>query len=448
MNITKIGDQYIIYDDLVSNISKLDCAVYKVNFQKVYGLHLVKYADNFSITEKIFGDYNNKVEKSYELFTDRKKSLGILMTGKKGMGKSFCAKELCNKCLENGYPVILIDSSFDTDKIAAKDIPEFFGKIKQDIVIFFDEFDKVFASYTSDEGHNDIDPQEDLLSMFDGVNSEYKRLFIVTSNKTSDINEYFLNRPGRFHYHFRFSYPTEKEIRDYIKYYCENIDEKELEEIVLFTDIHPLTYDCLSAIVTELNYDRKFKEFINDLNISSDTDEYTYSYTWVFGILKLEVNLDKQDSMDSEVFEKIIQNLSTGEKRPILYDAYDDKNKVSIYQYDWKLNAGHYIIEKPLSSYKTDKRGHFKIPITNNGAIDLNGRFHPEFNGDRKDENDPRRYPIEEKLGIDLMKSSSYADTEVANYIKDCIRKGDAYFEIKITKSYDFSDTNILKYLV
>ena len=84
MNITKIGDQYIIYDDLVSNISKLDCAVYKVNFQKVYGLHLVKYTDNFSITEKIFGDYNNKVEKSYELFTDRKKSLGILMTGKKG----------------------------------------------------------------------------------------------------------------------------------------------------------------------------------------------------------------------------------------------------------------------------------------------------------------------------------------------------------------------------
>ena len=282
MNITKIGDQYIIYDDLVSNISKLDCAVYKVNFQKVYGLHLVKYADNFSITEKIFGDYNNKVEKSYELFTDRKKSLGILMTGKKGMGKSFCAKELCNKCLENGYPVILIDGSFDTDKIAAKDIPEFFGKIKQDIVVFFDEFDKVFASYTSDEGHNDIDPQEDLLSMFDGVNSEYKRLFIVTSNKTSDINEYFLNRPGRFHYHFRFSYPTEKEIRDYIKYYCENIDEKELEEIVLFTDIHPLTYDCLSAIVTELNYDRKFKEFINDLNISSDTDEYTYSYMGIW----------------------------------------------------------------------------------------------------------------------------------------------------------------------
>ena len=447
MNITKIGDQYIIYDDLISSISKLDNVIYKVNFSKQFGLHLIKYADSFSITEKIFGDYKNKIDKSFKLFSDRNKSIGILMTGKKGMGKSFCAKELCNKCLENGYPVVLIDSSFDTNKIASKDIPEFFGKIKQDVVIFFDEFDKVFSVYTSDEGHNDIDPQEDLLSMFDGVDSEYKRLFIVTSNKTSDINEYFLNRPGRFHYHFRFSYPTEKEISDYIKYYCEEIDKKELEEIILFSDIHPLTYDCLSAVVTELNYGRKFKEFINDLNISSDTDEYIYSYTWVFGILNLKLDFSREGSMSTEIFEDIVQRLSSGEKRSINYDAYDNKNKVSLSSYSSRLNGGHYIIEKPLSYYKTNEVGHFKIPITDNGAIDIDGVFYPTFDGDRRDENDPRRYPIEKELGVNLMESNN-ANIEVANYIKDCIRKGDAYFEIKITKSYDFSDTNILKYLV
>ena len=380
MNITRIGDRYIVYDDTVQNIIKLDNAIYKIAVNKMYDIHLVKYSGRFFNSEKIFGNYGNKVDKAFKLFNDRDKNLGILMTGKKGMGKSFCSKDLCNKCLDHGYPVILIDSSFDYDEVSPKEIPEFFGKIKQDVVVFFDEFDKVFCSYTSDEGNNKIDPQEDLLSMFDGVDSEFKRLFIVTANKLDGINEYFLNRPGRFHYHFKFTFPSENEIKDYINYYCKDLSEKELNSVLLYSSIHPLTYDCLNAIVTEFNYGRSFKEFINDLNISSNNEEFMFSYTFVFGVLHYSLDLDYVDISDPRYFNKIIEIISGGEKGRQFKDRLEDnKNQVYIWENELSLAEGNHMLLKPLTSYKVPgKESIFRIPISKDAIENIDPTVHSD----------------------------------------------------------------------
>ena len=445
MNITKFGDKYLIYDDSVLNISQLDSAIYKVEFNEQFGLYLVKYSDKFSIKEKIFGDYEGKVNRAYQLFNDTDKNLGILMTGKKGMGKSFCAKELCNKCLENHYPVILVDSSFDTESINVKEIPEFFGKIKQDLVIFFDEFDKVFRAYSSDNGHNDIDPQEDLLSMFDGVDTLYKRLFIVTSNHIRDINEYFLNRPGRFHYHFRFTFPTEEEIRDYIHYYYSDISPDEMEEIILFTDIHPLTYDCLNAVVTELKYGRKFKDSIKELNISNDDDEFVYSFKWVFGVLNFEMNLRDDNQSDAKTLEYIVNYITNPASDDyIKYNSFDETNRVNMYDASFLLNPANPIIKKPLSYYKVDKKGVFRIPI----KVENIKKINLVFDGNRRNKNDSK-YLIEKELNIDLMNTPGVeTDKLVTEYALDCAKKNKAYFEIKITKNSEYWTKNVLEYLL
>ena len=67
----------------------------------------------------------------------------------------------------------------------------------------------------SEPGDNEGDPQSGLLSLFDGT-SQGKKLFIITCNSLSKLNDYLVNRPGRFHYHFRFEYPSSEEIMEYL----------------------------------------------------------------------------------------------------------------------------------------------------------------------------------------------------------------------------------------
>ena len=56
-------------------------------------------------------------------------------------------------------------------------------------------------------------------------------MYIVTCNELRGLNDYILNRPGRFHYHFRFEYPTATEIREYM--------EDKLEKKTVF-----VIFDC------------------------------------------------------------------------------------------------------------------------------------------------------------------------------------------------------------
>ena len=56
-----------------------------------------------------------------------------------------------------------------------------------------------------------------------------KKLFLITCNEIRKLNDYLINRLSRFHYHFRFDYPSYKEIWEYLhdkleeKYYPEKL---------------------------------------------------------------------------------------------------------------------------------------------------------------------------------------------------------------------------------
>ena len=77
-----------------------------------------------------------KVIRTFKLF---ERSLGIILSGDKGIGKSIFAKILCQKAIEKEYPVIIVDE-------AHKGIARFIEKIEQQYVVLFDEFDKTFKT--------------------------------------------------------------------------------------------------------------------------------------------------------------------------------------------------------------------------------------------------------------------------------------------------------------
>lgn len=252
------GNSFQIYDNSIKTFDALPAGTYTICFSKSRGFFL-EQCENFSISEKIYGKHMEKMKKvfrTYEMKENR--NLGVILSGDKGIGKSLFAKLLCISGIAKGLPVIIVDSY-------VCGIASFINSIDQRCIILFDEFDKTFCGNLESQGTMN-DPQTEMLTLFDGINTSEK-LFVITCNEIKKLSKFLVNRPGRFHYHFRFDYPSSEEITEYLQ---DNIDEQywsEIEEVVSFSGRVKLTYDCLRAIAFEINCGETFKSAIKDLNI-------------------------------------------------------------------------------------------------------------------------------------------------------------------------------------
>ena len=239
------NDGMIVHDQLPAN-------AYLVCYDQQTGPYLEKYAD-IEVKEKVYGVHDAKVNKVLNAFECFDRNLGVILSGDKGIGKSLFSKMLSEAAIAKGYPLLVINGYFPG-------IAEFVNTIEQEVLVLFDEFDKTF-SYRGDDH-----PQVEMLSLFDGV-AQGKKLFVVTCNRLEKLNEFLVNRPGRFHYHFRFEYPTAAEITAYLEDKLDPSYYGEITKVVTFAHRVNLNYDCLRAIAFELNCGLAFEDAIKDLNI-------------------------------------------------------------------------------------------------------------------------------------------------------------------------------------
>ena len=262
MKIVNTGNIFHLYDDTLKTFDKLPAQAYLVGFNNQTGFYLETFND-IEVNEKIYGVHTEKVEKVFKSFQAFERNMGVILSGAKGIGKSLFAKLLSIKAVENGFPLIIVNTPYPG-------IANFLTSITQEVIVMFDEFDKTFKS--SHDG--DFDPQADMLSLFDGM-SMGKKCFIVTCNELRGLNDFLVNRPGRFHYHFRFNYPQGDEIREYLADKLQPEYYTEIESVVNFATKVDLNYDCLRAIAFELNLGIGFSEAIKDLNIVNiELEEY------------------------------------------------------------------------------------------------------------------------------------------------------------------------------
>ena len=250
------GNSIMTYDELPANY-------YKVCFNENKGFWLELHPEMQLKEDKIYGSHDKKADKVLNSFNMFNRNLGVMISGNKGMGKSLFARLLSRKAIERGLPVIVVN-------FYVPNIMNYIDSIQQEVLILFDEFDKTF------EEKIDYNPQYEVLNVLDGL-SVGKKLFAFICNDLSEINDYMLNRPGRIHYHFRFDYPTDEEIREYLKDKLEPQYHDQINDIVKFSYMVKINYDCLRAIAFELNNGYKFKESINDLNIIRSEDSRNYN---------------------------------------------------------------------------------------------------------------------------------------------------------------------------
>lgn len=258
------GTSFRIYDSSVETHDMLPNGTYKVVFSMFSGFSLTKLDEPMTAgEEKIYGNHEARLGRIANAYENMDRSLGVLMSGDKGMGKSLMIRLLAEKFSENNkLPVVIVDESNDG-------LADFIDTLGECVVVF-DEFEKKF----------DRDDQNKFLSLFDGL-STTQRLYVVTVNELHKLNDYLVNRPGRFHYHLRFDYPDADEVREYLNDQAPAASVEDVEAAVTFSQKIKLNFDHLRAIAFELELGGKFAEVIGDLNIKrlGDGPEYDLTVT-------------------------------------------------------------------------------------------------------------------------------------------------------------------------
>jgi hypothetical protein len=279
MKIVKTGETLRIFGDNLETFDVIPAGTYKVQFHPMMGFYLSE-ENNFQTTEeKIYGSHAEKITKVLKSYEKFNRSMGLILSGKKGMGKSMFVQLIAEEVVKKDIPVIMVTKAFPG-------IADFIEEIEQECLVIFDEFEKMFAGNQrqqygqQQEREPGVEKQDNLLGLFDGT-SQQKRLYAITVNDLSRVNEYMLSRPGRFHYHIRFDYPTAAEIQEYLFDKLETQYHGEINQVVSFANRVKLNYDSLRAIAFELNEGYTFKSAISDLNILN-TDDQRYNVKVAF----------------------------------------------------------------------------------------------------------------------------------------------------------------------
>lgn len=325
MNIVNAGSRYQIYGEDVKTYKRLPLMSFEICFNQMAGFYLSSRPDLAVNEEKIYGNHEVKVNKVLNSFKYSDRNFGIILSGQKGIGKSLFARILAHKAIEAGYHILLANNYIPG-------IADFIASIDQEIVVIFDEFEKNFASNGEGNGGGPT-PQEEMLSLFDGLDNG-KKLFVITCNEVERLNAYLLNRPGRFHYHFKITFPTEEEIVEYLTDKVKPEYTDKIQSIVNFSRTVNVTYDYLRAIAFELNQGYSVAETLTDLNISQASSVR-------FNIIITTMNGDVYSSYNEVI------NILSDEKYSRWRDAYNLQNKAMRYRFkneDVKFEAGGLIV--------------------------------------------------------------------------------------------------------
>lgn len=230
----KNGNEYQRVEGECDNVETLPPGIYTVHLSDKKGWWLEFYREKFTFDYKIYGCDEGFIDYFMKTYDSTKGNIGVMFNGVKGTGKTVTAKVLANKL---NVPVIIVKGMGDFNPA----LMEYLSSFNFDCVYFFDEFEKNFK---------DDDPS--VLQIMDGVyNSEYRKVFLLTTNRTF-VNENLLSRPSRIRYIKEF-----KNIgKDLIDEYMEDnlIDKSAKEDIITYVDtLDVSTIDILKTAVQEVN---------------------------------------------------------------------------------------------------------------------------------------------------------------------------------------------------
>ena len=275
--ILKLDSSYQVIDgEGVEVLDTMPNGIYEMKFSEMRGIWF-ESADLEPFNGKVYGDQARmtaKVLRKYDETVGR--NLGVLVSGHKGTGKSLFVRNLAVS-LSDHIPVIIIKRNLGPMMLST------LASVKGRCVLVFDEFEKMFRGKSDGNGsinvteENDIREQEKALSFFDGVEVKQEKLILLTVNDAHSLSKYLLGRPGRIYYHFVMALPSPDEIHEYL---MDNLkpemstSEDFVDKLTARLAVRSVSWDSISAVVSEVNSGETVDDTLNDLNIGTDMQSY------------------------------------------------------------------------------------------------------------------------------------------------------------------------------
>ncbi len=269
MNILQNKNDYDVIEN-ITIIDKLPSANYELKYGAFGRVYLTKI-DDIVLPEKVYSNDTKFIEHVLTQWNSSKDQLGVGLIGGKGLGKSFTGNIISN---ELNIPVIRIKSN-----PKSHDIFTFLNSIKQDYCLYIDEFEKIFPyqPQTNNNGDTSLATQDKFLNFLDngGTISEFKKMFIITSNSIITINDFLKNRPSRLRYIQMYERLDDRIIKEIVVDLLKN--KEFLKDLVENLPYKTLNMDSLIEIIKEVNiHNKPYSEFKNFFNFTETSDE-TYS---------------------------------------------------------------------------------------------------------------------------------------------------------------------------
>ena len=240
-------------------IPKPDGVDYSLKAGKVYTLIQDKNYDLYLEEDKAFElptkYYLSKederfINKSINTYNKTKKlTLGVLLSGMKGSGKTLMAKKIA---INSNLPIIVIDKSVDSSEIEG-----FFAKVDTNVCIIMDEVDKYWRT-------------QYLLGFLDGVKPTCKKLLICTCNDEKEIDKYLNDRCSRIRYKKTFDALTKDAVLGILSDMIENKEKAKSATEYIYAHINTISYDNVIVFGEEVlnNPDESYESILADMNIS------------------------------------------------------------------------------------------------------------------------------------------------------------------------------------
>lgn len=228
-----------------TEIERLPNMIFTVEQDSFDRFYLSPKRDAFTFNHKLYGLETNLINRVIKTYNHTSGNLGILMVGMKGSGKTVTSKIICQRL---GLPVVLVNKNMIG-------VGEFLNSISEDIIVFIDEYEKIF------------EVSHALLPIMDGsMNSAYRRVFILTTN-TLKIDTNLTERPSRIRYAVEFGNLKAETVEEIVDDMLINKDRKN-SCIEFFKRMSIVTIDVVKTILEEVNiHDEDPTDYFDFMNI-------------------------------------------------------------------------------------------------------------------------------------------------------------------------------------
>jgi len=251
------------------NISKIDNFNPDPGFYQMYkdkdGNHSIELVSpTRKVPDNIYGKTGVRVLRYWKKFTKADSTIGILLVGDSGSGKSMESDILCNVAIKKGEMPVLGITGFEVNEQTIQFIEQY-----DNVCLYFDEFSK----------HVKYNVQELLLSLLTNPNKRY--LVVMTENDINTISAYLRSRPGRAWYRKIFDKLELDVVEDYLTQFPTVKDTFKEELLNKYKSAMVFTFDHLKAIIAEhLDYpDETLDEMLELLNVDIFSKSKKYYLT-------------------------------------------------------------------------------------------------------------------------------------------------------------------------